>query len=54
MQTKIQSFENDRDVIENICDKKYLQKEEFINDPEANAMRSRPERDPWKLKNLVV
>lgn len=31
-----------------------LQKEEFINDSEANARRSREERDPWKLKNLVV
>jgi myo-inositol 2-dehydrogenase / D-chiro-inositol 1-dehydrogenase len=31
-----------------------VQKEEFVNDPEANAMRSRPERDPWKLKDLVV
>ena len=31
-----------------------LQKEEFVNDPEANAMRSKPERDPWKLKDLVV
>jgi len=31
-----------------------LQKEEFTDDPEANAMRSRPERDPWKLKDLVV
>jgi len=31
-----------------------LHKEEFINDPDANAMRSRPERDPWKLKNLVT
>lgn len=31
-----------------------LQKEEFVNDPEANAMRSKPERDPWKLKNLII
>lgn len=31
-----------------------LQKEEFVNDAEANAMRSKPERDPWKLKDLVV
>lgn len=31
-----------------------LQKEEFVNDSEANAMRSKPERDPWKLKDLVV
>jgi hypothetical protein len=31
-----------------------LKKEEFVNDPEANAMRTRPERDPWKLKDLVV
>jgi len=29
-------------------------KEEFINDSEANAMRSREERDPWKLENLMV
>lgn len=28
-------------------------KEEFINDKEANAMRSREERDPWKLENLI-
>ncbi len=28
--------------------------EEFVNDPEANAMRSRASRDPWKLENLVV
>ena len=28
-------------------------KEEFINDEEANEMRSREERDPWKLENLV-
>lgn len=31
-----------------------LQKEEFVNDPEANAMRSKPERDPWKLKDLII
>jgi predicted dehydrogenase len=31
-----------------------LQKEEFVNDAEANAMHSKPERDPWKLKDLVV
>ncbi len=30
-----------------------LQKEEFINDAGANAMRSREERDPWKLKKLL-
>jgi predicted dehydrogenase len=30
-----------------------LQKEEFVNDPEANVMRSKPERDPWKLRDLV-
>ncbi len=29
------------------------EKEEFVNDQEANAMRSRNERDPWKLKDLV-
>ena len=29
-------------------------KEEFINDPEANAMRSREERDPWKVRKLIV
>jgi predicted dehydrogenase len=28
-------------------------KEEFLNDPEANAMRSREERDPWKLEKLI-
>jgi hypothetical protein len=28
-------------------------KEEFLNDNEANSMRSRAERDPWKLENLV-
>jgi myo-inositol 2-dehydrogenase / D-chiro-inositol 1-dehydrogenase len=28
-------------------------KEEFINDPEANAMRSRPERDPWTLEKIL-
>jgi predicted dehydrogenase len=28
-------------------------KEEFINDQEANALRARESRDPWKLKNLV-
>jgi hypothetical protein len=28
-------------------------KEEFINDPEANAMRLREERDTWKLEKLV-
>lgn len=29
-------------------------KEEFLNDPEANAMRSREERDPWRLKDLMT
>jgi hypothetical protein len=29
-------------------------KEEFVNDPEANALRTREERDPWKLENLIV
>ena len=29
-------------------------REEFINDEEANALRSRESRDPWKLENLVV
>lgn len=29
-------------------------KEEFINDAEANKMRSREERDPWKLENLMA
>lgn len=28
-------------------------KEEFINDAEANALRSRVSRDPWKLEDLV-
>jgi predicted dehydrogenase len=28
-------------------------KEEFVNDSEANSMLSRPERDPWKLSNLI-
>jgi predicted dehydrogenase len=28
-------------------------KEEFINDQEANALRARESRDPWKLENLV-
>jgi predicted dehydrogenase len=27
--------------------------EEFINDAEANLMRSREEREPWKLKNIL-
>ncbi|MBL7967898.1 MAG: Gfo/Idh/MocA family oxidoreductase [Prolixibacteraceae bacterium] len=30
-----------------------VQKEEFVNDAEANSMRSKPERDPWKLEDLV-
>jgi len=30
------------------------EKEAFINDAEANALRSRESRDPWKLENLVV
>ena len=30
------------------------EKEEFINDEEANAMRSRVSRDPWKLEKLIV
>jgi hypothetical protein len=30
------------------------QKEAFINDDEANALRSRESRDPWKLEKLVV
>ncbi len=29
------------------------EKEEFINDTEANAMRRREERDPWKLKSMI-
>ena len=28
-------------------------KEEFVNDAEANSMRSRPERDPWSIKQLL-
>ncbi len=28
-------------------------KEEFINDDAANKMRSREERDPWKLKEII-
>lgn len=28
-------------------------KEEFLNNDEANAMRSRDSRDPWKLENLI-
>lgn len=30
------------------------EKEAFINDDEANALRSRESRDPWKMENLVV
>ncbi len=30
------------------------EKEAFINDDEANALRSRESRDPWKLENLVM
>jgi predicted dehydrogenase len=30
------------------------EKEEFVNDPEANSLRSREEREPWKLENLIV
>jgi predicted dehydrogenase len=29
-------------------------KEEFVNDVEANKLRSREERDPWKLDKLIV
>jgi predicted dehydrogenase len=29
-------------------------KEEFINNEEANTLRSRKSRDPWKLENLIV
>ena len=29
-------------------------KELFLNDDEANAMRSRTNRDPWKLEDIVV
>ena len=29
------------------------EKEEFINDQEANLMRSRKEREPWTLKNIL-
>ena len=29
------------------------EKEEFVNDAEANSMRSRPERDPWSIKQLL-
>jgi predicted dehydrogenase len=28
-------------------------KEEFVNDPEANLMRSREEREPWSIKTLL-
>jgi hypothetical protein len=27
--------------------------EEFVNDAEANLMRSREEREPWNLKKLM-
>jgi len=27
--------------------------EEFINDGETNLMRTREEREPWKLKNIL-
>jgi predicted dehydrogenase len=30
------------------------EREEFVNDPEANSLRSREEREPWKLENLIV
>lgn len=30
------------------------EKEEFIDDDDANALRSRVSRDPWKLEDLVV
>lgn len=30
------------------------EKEEFVNDDEANALRKRASRDPWKLQHLVV
>ena len=29
-------------------------KEEFVNDDEANALRSRISRDPWKLEDIVT
>lgn len=29
-------------------------KEEFVNDSEANGMRSREERDPWKLETILI
>ena len=29
-------------------------KEEFIDDDEANALRSRESRDPWKLEDIVI
>jgi predicted dehydrogenase len=29
-------------------------KEEFLNDAVANSMRSREERDPWKLSNIII
>jgi myo-inositol 2-dehydrogenase / D-chiro-inositol 1-dehydrogenase len=29
-------------------------KEEFLNDPEADALRSRPERDPWTIDKLLA
>lgn len=29
-------------------------KEEFVNDPEADALRSRPERDPWTIDKILA
>ena len=29
------------------------EKEEFLADPEANTMRSRKEREPWTIKNII-
>ena len=28
-------------------------KEEFVNDPEANLLRSREEREPWSIRTLL-